>query len=79
MSRKIGEILINLGFITDNDLDRALKIQKEEGYQRRLGDVLKDIVLEEDQLMKALSVQFNIPILPGDKLPPRDPDREDIL
>jgi general secretion pathway protein E len=69
MGRKLGEILINLGFITDNDLDRALKIQKEEGYQRRLGDILREIVLEEDQLMRALSVQFNIPLLSGDELP----------
>ncbi len=73
MSNRIGEILINLGYITRNDLDRALKIQQEEGYARRVGDILGEIVLEEGQLMKALSLQFGIPLLEDEKLPDEIP------
>ncbi|RMG04707.1 MAG: type II/IV secretion system protein [Nitrospirae bacterium] len=73
MSNRIGEIIINLGYITRNDLDRALKIQQEEGYARRVGDILSEIVLEEGQLMKALSLQFGIPLLEDEKLPDEIP------
>lgn len=69
MGNRIGEILINLGYITRTDLDRALRIQQEEGYARRVGDILSEIVLEEGQLMKALSLQFGIPLLEDEKLP----------
>jgi len=33
--RRIGEVLIDLGFLSDDDIERALELQRSSG--RRLG------------------------------------------
>ncbi len=73
MTKKIGEILIELGYITDEQLQRALKIQKEEGFRRRLGEILEEMTLEENELLEALSIQFNIPVVDDKAFPPELP------
>jgi hypothetical protein len=58
--RRIGEILIEAGVLTQQQLERALSIQKEDG--RRLGSILLayDFVAEP-QLIQALSRQLSVP------------------
>ncbi|MEE2961004.1 MAG: hypothetical protein VYA34_09690 [Myxococcota bacterium] len=60
----IGAILLEIGMVTQRDLDRALEIQIREVCQavvarpRRLGELLieQEVVLEE-QLQRALAIQ----------------------
>lgn len=60
--RKLGEILVEKGFITREELERALEIQKEE--KKPLGEVLIETgYITEDQLLEALSEQYGVPIL----------------
>ncbi|AIY87460.1 MULTISPECIES: GspE/PulE family protein [unclassified Thermotoga] len=60
--RKLGEILLEKGFITREELDKALEIQKEE--RKPLGEVLIETgYITEDQLLEALSEQYGVPIL----------------
>lgn len=79
---RIGDLLVELGHITEQDLNSAISIQKEarsEGKGRRLGQVLvEDRFLEEDTLSQVLSLQLGIPHVHIDEarierelLPPR--------
>ena len=65
-SVKIGEILMEMGFLTKLQLDRSLKKQKEaemlthmlERKQRRLGKILVESgIVTEEQLHNALAEQ----------------------
>ena len=65
MARKrMGEILLETGIISQEILDKALSRQKGSG--KRLGQILEemDVVLEED-IAKALGKQFNFPYVKG--------------
>lgn len=79
---RIGDLLVELGHITQSDLNAAISIQGEarsEGKPRRLGEVLvEDHFLDEETLCRILSLQLGIPhALPDDSkiqkelLPPR--------
>lgn len=60
--KKIGEILIELGLITAEQLKYALEEQARTN--KFLGEILlKKCGLKEKDLLKALSEQFNIPII----------------
>lgn len=63
MKRSIGQILVELGYAKTEDIDRALDIQRREGFRRRVGEILRDFDLKESELLQALSVQFILPIL----------------
>ncbi len=57
---KIGEILIQQGLITQDQLNDAIKSQKRGGG--RIGEVLiKTGILTEEDIIKALGTQLNIP------------------
>jgi len=57
---KIGEILIQQGLITEDQLKEAIKSQKKGGG--RIGEVLiKSGILTEEDIIKALGTQLNIP------------------
>lgn len=73
MHKRIGEILVGLGYITEEALQRALELQEKEPDKRRLGDILAEMALREEELIQALSIQFNIPVLAKDDLPDRLP------
>ncbi|MDF1536441.1 MAG: hypothetical protein P1S46_08080 [bacterium] len=45
MSSKPGEILSRLGYITEEDIQKALEVQKAEDGTRRLGEILSDMYL----------------------------------
>ncbi|HNZ18115.1 MAG TPA: type II secretion system ATPase GspE [Candidatus Hydrogenedentes bacterium] len=59
-SARIGEILLELGHIHQEQVDEALELQRIR--PKRLGQILLDLgYCEEDQVLEALSAQFGIP------------------
>lgn len=81
LKKRIGEILIEYGAITRDQLEKALTEQKKQSG-KLLGKVLIDMgfVTEED-IVVALATQFNVPYLPignvvlnenNDKLIPKE-------
>jgi hypothetical protein len=67
MRKKLGEILLSSGFVTQADLDLALGDQMS-GESARLGDLLVSLGrLTAAQLARALSTQHSIPFI---QLPP---------
>jgi type IV pilus assembly protein PilB len=58
--KRLGEILVEKGIITEEILNRALSIQ--QGSMEKLGDVfLKMEVIKEEDLYSALSDIYNVP------------------
>ena len=57
--KRLGEILLSAGMITEAQLDKALKDGKAEG--KRLGEVLIDKnVITERQLIDVLRLQLGV-------------------
>ena len=57
--RRLGELLLAAGTITQEDLDRGLELQKTQ--KGRLGEVLiANGIITEDQLIEALQMQLGI-------------------
>ncbi|MEW6074806.1 MAG: ATPase, T2SS/T4P/T4SS family [Candidatus Omnitrophota bacterium] len=57
---RLGELLIKEGLLKEDDLNKAISLQKQEGG--RLGEVLVKMgVLREDQIVAALGKQLGIP------------------
>ncbi|MEW6214732.1 MAG: type II secretion system ATPase GspE [Nitrospirota bacterium] len=73
MYKKIGQILLEMGVISQADIDRTLEIQKAEGGARRFGEILVDAGVLEGDILKALSLQFNIPVIEADNFPSQIP------
>ena len=60
--KRLGEVLVESGLITEETLNRALKMQV--GGIRRLGRILVKIgAITSDQLLETLSGQFQMPIV----------------
>ena len=58
--RRIGQILVDLGFITDDQLDMVLEEQAQNPGQM-LGRIAEDMgLVSDDQLIQALAEQFNL-------------------
>ncbi|HEX5734350.1 MAG TPA: hypothetical protein VF131_16060 [Blastocatellia bacterium] len=59
--RRLGEILIARGLITDNDLSKALEAQRRSTNSRkRVGEILVEMgIIEERHVMAALSSAFS--------------------
>jgi len=58
--RKLGEILVDAGVLSREDLDKALSAQKDGGG--RLGAVLVSLgLVDEDTMLTALETQLGIP------------------
>ncbi len=58
--RKLGEILVSAGVLAQEDLDRALAVQKETGG--RLGETLVSLgLITEDVMLSALEEQLGMP------------------
>lgn len=63
-SLKVGTLLVELGLISRQDLDRALRIQYEEKNKRKLGDILTESrIIGEKVLVEMLSLQMGFPFL----------------
>ncbi len=66
-SLKIGQILINMGAISPDQLDQALSAQKSNGL--RLGEILiQEKMCTEEKVCMALSKQFSIPYVDLDEV-----------
>ena len=64
---RLGDLLVELGYLRDSDLTQALAIQKESEGQRRLGEVLVDNgFIEERKLLESLSYQLGYPLIDPD-------------
>ena len=58
--RLIGEILRDICGLSNESLEEALRIQEEKGD--RIGEILvRQKVISDNDLLKALSIQFNLP------------------
>ncbi len=65
--RRIGEVLVDLGFLSDDDIQRALELQRSSG--RRLGEVLTgENLVTPRQLLQALAEQFGFEFLDLDSV-----------
>ncbi|MGD9183430.1 MAG: GspE/PulE family protein [Desulfobacterales bacterium] len=62
ISMRIGGLLVEMGHIQASDLQRALAIQREEKSKRKIGEILVDNQLIEEQvLVETLSLQHGLP------------------
>ncbi len=71
--KSIGQILIDQSLITAAQLEEALEKQKAAGAKVKLGEVLiKEDFVSEEQMLKALADQLDLPYY--DRLPVNDID-----
>jgi hypothetical protein len=60
--RRIGEILVNEGIITPEQLDQALELQKKNG--ELLGELLMDLgYVTEADIAKTICLQYQLPFI----------------
>ena len=58
---RLGDILIEQGYITEEQLQKALQKQKELGFTKKLGEIfIEEGYLTQKDLLKVLSKQLNI-------------------
>jgi type II secretion system protein E len=69
MQIKIGQILTELGYVTENDVQKALQIQESENSERRIGEIICELFVKDDELLQALSIQFDIPLMSEGQMP----------
>jgi len=74
---RLGEILMGRRQIEQEDLDRALEIQKERGD--KLGKILVDLgFIAMRDVLAALSEQLAVPLVTLDEPPPSSPEIEGL-
>src|SRR6266576_3487141 len=70
---RLGEILIQRKLLEQEDLERALELQKERGD--KLGKILIDLgFIASRDLLSALSEQLGVPLAAVDQPPPVAPE-----
>lgn len=63
--KRLGEILVSEGLVTESDIVSALKLQKNSG--KRLGDILVgEGLLTYDDMLQAVKNQLNVPLIDPD-------------
>jgi len=63
VSKHLGELLLERGIITEAQLEKTLKIQKEKGGL--IGQILVMLgYAKEEEIAQALTVQYGFPYLP---------------
>ncbi len=63
VSKKLGELLIDKGIISQNQLEKALALQKEKGGL--IGQVLVTLgYVTEEEIAQVITVQYGFPYLP---------------
>ena len=69
---RIGDLLNGLGYLTDDELGRALSLQLQGGRQQKLGDILiQHKFLADEKLTEILALQLGLPVL---ELTAKEPD-----
>ncbi len=72
---RLGEILIERRLLNQDDLDRALELQRERGD--KLGKILVDLgFVAHREVLNALSTQLNVPLITLDGPPASSPEIE---
>ncbi len=69
MNRYLGDILIELGYVAESDVQKALELQRSEGGRRRIGEILMDTSIKENELLHGLSVKFDVPVMEEGRFP----------
>jgi general secretion pathway protein E len=69
MRKKIGEILLAARNIKSFDINNILNIQKAEGMERKFGEILMENGIDEGDVFKALSEQFDMPLIDREVFP----------
>ena len=66
---KLGEVLLEAGYITQEQLSEALDYQKNSPTKKLLGDALTELgfITEEDKI-RALSRRLNVRIIKQDEM-----------
>jgi len=60
--RRLGDLLVDRGYITQEDLLSALERQKQDGRNRLLGEILIDgEYCTEDQIVECLATEYGVP------------------
>lgn len=63
ISKQLGELLLEKGVLKKDQLEKALKIQKQKG--ELLGTILVSLgYVTEEQIAQAITVQYGFPYLP---------------
>lgn len=61
---RLGDFLVELGYLAEGDLLQALGLQKESSGTKRLGEILIERgFIEEKKLLEALSYQLGYPLI----------------
>lgn len=61
---RLGDFLVELGYLRESDLKQALGMQAESTNKQRLGEILIDRgFIEEKKLLEALSYQLGFPLI----------------
>jgi len=64
MSQRLGDLLIKEKIITPEQLEQALKKQKEVGNKKRLGSILVELnILADEDVTNFLSRQYGVPAI----------------
>jgi len=63
LNKQLGELLVERGIINDQQLEKALNVQKEKGGL--IGEVLVDLgFVKEEDIAQSLTAQYGFPYLP---------------
>jgi len=63
IAKQLGELLIDLGVIGQQQLDKALAVQKQKGGL--IGEILIDLgFAKEEDIAQSITVQYGFPYLP---------------
>ena len=64
LSIRIGELLVELGHLAEDDLIAAFNIQKEREQELKLGEILiKYNFIDEKTFNRILSIQLGFPLI----------------
>ncbi len=76
--RRLGQILVDLGFVTDEQLEMLVEEQSQNPGQK-LGKIAEDMgLVSDDQVMQALGEQFSLQTVDLEGVVPPDDAREVI-
>ncbi|MFW6278620.1 MAG: GspE/PulE family protein [Bacillota bacterium] len=77
MAKKLGQILVNNNYITEDELQKALK--EQEGTGKKLGQVLRDLdLMSSDDLIEVLEYQLGVSHVRISDFNP-DPELADLI
>src|SRR5436190_17367929 len=60
--RKLGDLLVQRGYLSDDGLQEALQQQKAAGRGKLLGEILVDIAAcSDDQIAECIAAEYGVP------------------